>query len=158
MKLWDCGQQLATGSIVAAVGFFLLVTPARASESGDHQGRKQAAKFLLICAGDQARTAPDFLAVVNFSQHSPSYGKVIATVPFPASDAAGNEPHHIGLSEDGKTVACGGLLSVLKGRRTSTSLMSPIQGLPNFSRPPIHRFPPLPTNFTRYLAAGIWSP
>jgi len=117
MKLWDCGQQLATGSIVAAVGFFLLVTPARASESGDHQGRKQAAKFLLICAGDQARTAPDFLAVVNFSQHSPSYGKVIATVPFPASDAAGNEPHHIGLSEDGKTVACGGLLSVLKGQK-----------------------------------------
>src|SRR5262249_14406895 len=31
--------------------------------------------------------------------------------------ANGNEPHHIGMSEDKKVVACGGLLSVLKGQK-----------------------------------------
>ena len=74
-------------------------------------------KYLLICAGNQARTAPDFLAIVNFDQESKEYGKVITSVPFPAPDASGNEPHHIGLSKDGKVVACGGLLSVLKGQK-----------------------------------------
>ena len=74
-------------------------------------------RYLFICTGDQARTAPDFLAVINFDQESRDYGKVIATVPFAAPDATGNEPHHIGLSADRKTVACGGLLSILKGQK-----------------------------------------
>ncbi len=74
-------------------------------------------QYLFICAGDQARTAPDFLAVINFSENSKDYGKVIASVPFAAPDATGNEPHHIGISRDGETVACGGLLSVLKGQK-----------------------------------------
>lgn len=74
-------------------------------------------KYLFICAGDQARTAPDFLAVINFDQESDDYGKVITTVPFAAPDATGNEPHHIGLSHDGNVVGCGGLLSVLKGQK-----------------------------------------
>ena len=74
-----------------------------------------APHYLFICAGDQAREAPDFLAVVNFNEHSAEYGKIIAMAPFPPTDATGNEPHHIGLSDDGKVVACGGLLSVLKG-------------------------------------------
>jgi len=73
--------------------------------------------YLFICAGDQARSAPDFLAVINFDSESKNYGKVIATVPFAAPDATGNEPHHIGLSNDGRVVACGGLLSVLKGQK-----------------------------------------
>src|SRR5260221_9136180 len=76
-----------------------------------------APHYLFICAGDQAREAPDFLAVVNFNEHSAEYGKIIATAPFPPTDATGNEPHHIGLSDDGKAVACGGLLSVLKGQK-----------------------------------------
>ena len=74
-------------------------------------------RYLFICTGDQARTAPDFLAIINFDQESRDYGKVIATVPFAAPDATGNEPHHIGLSADRKTVACGGLLSILKGQK-----------------------------------------
>src|SRR6267378_2058554 len=76
-----------------------------------------AAHYLFICAGDQARQAPDFLAVVNFNEHSAEYGRIIATAPFPPTDATGNEPHHIGLSNDGRVVACGGLLSVLKGQK-----------------------------------------
>jgi hypothetical protein len=81
------------------------------AEDGDE------AKYLLICAGDQARTAPDFLAVINFDEWSKEYGRVVASVPFAAPDASGNEPHHIGLSHDKKVAACGGLLSVLKGQK-----------------------------------------
>lgn len=74
-------------------------------------------KYLFVWAGDQARTNPDFLAVVNFDESSPAYGKVITTVPLPGPGATGNEPHHVGLSRDRKTLACGGLLSVLKGQK-----------------------------------------
>lgn len=74
-------------------------------------------KHLLIWAGDQARKAPDFLAVVNFDESSKSYGKILSTVPLPAPGAANNEPHHVGLSSDGKVMACGGLLSVLSGQK-----------------------------------------
>ena len=75
-----------------------------------------AEKYLFVWAGDQARTNPDFLAVINFNAHSRNYGKVITTVPVPAPGAAGNEPHHVGLSRDGRVLACGGLLSVLRAQ------------------------------------------
>lgn len=74
-------------------------------------------KYLFVWAGDQARANPDFLAVINFDKDSPNYGKVVNTLPLPAPGATGNEPHHVGLSLDGKTLACGGLLSVLKGQK-----------------------------------------
>ena len=73
-------------------------------------------KYLFIWAGDQSRNNPDFLAVVNFDESSADYGSVIRTVPLPGAGAMGNEPHHVGLSTDGKTLAAGGLLSVLKGQ------------------------------------------
>ncbi len=85
--------------------------------AGERSEIGAAPHYLFICAGDQAREAPDFLAVVNFNEHSAEYGKIIAMAPFPPTDATGNEPHHIGLSDDGKVVACGGLLSVLKGQK-----------------------------------------
>src|SRR5207247_6548988 len=59
---------------------------------------------------------PDFLAVINFDEKSPKYGAVIRSVPLPGAGATGNEPHHVGLSSDGKVLAAGGLLSVLKGQ------------------------------------------
>ena len=74
-------------------------------------------KYLYVWTGDQARTAPDFLAVVNFDPRSSDYGKVITTLPLPAPGASSNEPHHVGLSSDGKTLGTGGLLSVLKGQK-----------------------------------------
>lgn len=85
-------------------------------EGHSNRGRDRE-RYLFICGGDQARVAPDFLAVIDFDPSSARYGKVIATVPFPSSSASGNEPHHVGLSSDGRTVACGGLLSVLKGQK-----------------------------------------
>src|SRR5207248_7193342 len=83
----------------------------------EKEKRDEREKFLFVWAGDQARTNPDFLAVVNFDESSANYGKVITTVPLPAPGATGNEPHHVGLSRDKKVLACGGLLSVLKGQK-----------------------------------------
>ena len=76
-----------------------------------------AGRYMFICTGDQARANPDFLAVVNFDEASADYGKVIARAPLPEPGATGNEMHHIGVSADGTVVACGGLLSVLKGQK-----------------------------------------
>src|SRR5947208_8361667 len=71
---------------------------------------------LYVWAGDAARLKPDFLAVVNFDEASPDYGKVVRTVPLPGPGNTGNEPHHCHLSADGNVLACGGLLSVLRGQ------------------------------------------
>jgi len=76
-----------------------------------------AEKHLFIWAGDQARKAPDFVAVVDFDERSPAYGKLIRTLPVPNPGDTGNEPHHVGLSADGRVLAAGGLLSVLKGQK-----------------------------------------
>ena len=73
-------------------------------------------KTLYIWAGDQARVSPDFLAVIDFDEGSQSYGKVVKTVPVPSPGAAGNEPHHCHLSADKNILACGGLLSLLRGQ------------------------------------------
>src|SRR6476619_8481182 len=51
-------------------------------------------RTLYVWAGDQARVAPDFLAVIDFDEDSPRYGRVIGTVPIPGPGGSGNEPHH----------------------------------------------------------------
>jgi len=73
-------------------------------------------KTLYVWTGDQARIAPDFLAVIDFDEDSPGYGTVIGTVPVPGPGSAGNEPHHCHLSADKNTLACGGLLALLRGQ------------------------------------------
>ena len=55
--------------------------------------------------------------MVDFDPHSPGYGKVVTTLPLPEPGATSNEPHHVGLSSDGKILGTGGLLSVLKGQK-----------------------------------------
>jgi 56kDa selenium binding protein (SBP56) len=77
-------------------------------------GHSKAEKTLYVWAGDQARVAPDFLAVINFDEESEDYGKVIGTVPIPLPGNAGNESHHCHLSTDKNVLACGGLLSLLR--------------------------------------------
>ena len=81
-----------------------------------HGGHGKAATTLYVWASDQARKAPDFLVVIDFDQKSPTYGKVLKTVPLPPPGNTGNEPHHCHTSADGNVLACGGLLSVLKGQ------------------------------------------
>lgn len=85
-------------------------------ESGKHPRRHHPEKTLYIWAGDQARIAPDFLAVINFDERSRDYGKVIGTVPIPPPGNVGNEPHHCHLSFDKRILACGGLLSLLRNQ------------------------------------------
>ena len=84
-------------------------------EREDERGEQE--KALYVWAGDQARINPDFLAVINFDEGSPNYGRVITSVPLPGPGAAGNEPHHVGLSRNGRVLACGGLLSVLRAQK-----------------------------------------
>src|ERR1044071_9143739 len=98
---------LSAGSL--AVGS---VAENRRAKSADEEEKD---KYLFVWTGDQARQQPDFLAVIDFNENSRDYGKVITTVPLPGAGSTGNEPHHVGLSRDGRVLACGGLLSVLKG-------------------------------------------
>jgi len=78
----------------------------------------EKARTLYVWAGDQARVAPDFLAVIDFDEDSPRYGRVIRTVPIPGPGGSGNEPHHCHLSADKSILACGGLLSLLRGQNS----------------------------------------
>src|SRR5262249_47882576 len=52
-------------------------------QGSDRNHRSKSPETLYIWAGDQARVAPDFLAVIDFDEGSPDYGRVIKTVPVP---------------------------------------------------------------------------
>jgi hypothetical protein len=45
--------------------------------------RQEKENVLYIWAQDEAHVAPDFLAVIDFDEQSPRYGKVINVVPVP---------------------------------------------------------------------------
>jgi hypothetical protein len=47
--------------------------------------------YLFVWAGDSAGTSSDFLAVIDASPSSPTYGSVVASAP---TGAAGTHPHH----------------------------------------------------------------
>src|SRR5205809_535370 len=100
-------------SWMLVVSLVLVVVALWSTAQARDDGRE---RLLYVWAGDQARTAPDFLAVVDFDPTSAHYGRVITTRPLAGPGATGNEPHHVGLSSDGRTLALGGLLSVLKGQ------------------------------------------
>jgi len=102
-------------AIAVLVALALAPAPLRAAED-DEDDEDSAERTLLVWAGDQARLRPDFLAVIDFDERSPRYGKVLRTVPVPPPGNVGNEPHHCGLSADRRVLACGGLLSVLSGQ------------------------------------------
>jgi selenium-binding protein 1 len=104
-----------TTTLTAIVGLLCLGTVSSLL-FGDEGKKGGPAKTLYIWAGDQARIAPDFLAVVDFDEDSDNYGKVLKTVPIPPPGNVGNEPHHCHLSADKQVLACGGLLSLLKGQ------------------------------------------
>jgi selenium-binding protein 1 len=111
-----------TGSWIRPVLASLAVLASgTAAASGREDAREETRearreKTLYVWAGNQARAFPDFLAVVDFNERSPRYGKVLRTVPLPAPYHLRNEPHHCHLSADRNIVACGGLLSVLAGQ------------------------------------------
>src|SRR5687768_17312701 len=115
-KLFQLGFLSAFAGLLLLAGFALLNNGDSMANAPDPKPVSRE-KYLYVWTGDQARTNPDFLAVVNFDENSPNYGKVIRTVPLPAPGNTWNEPHHVGLSRDGKVLAAGGLLSVLKGQK-----------------------------------------
>ena len=84
---------LCVATLLAALGV------SRANQDNgqpESDGKRGDPRYLFVCAGDQARKNPDFLAVINFDEGSPNYGKVIAQAPLPEPGATGNEFHHIG--------------------------------------------------------------
>ena len=85
-------------------------------ENDDPHRGHGAPKTLYVWAGDLARVAPDFLAVFDFDPKSKTYGELVTTVPLPPPGNVGNEPHHCHTSADEKILACGGLLSLLRGQ------------------------------------------
>ena len=93
-------------------------SPERCSARHETTMTTEPARTLYVWAGDQARVAPDFLAVIDFDEDSPRYGKVIRTVPVPGPGGSGNEPHHCHLSADKNILACGGLLALLRGQNS----------------------------------------
>jgi selenium-binding protein 1 len=136
------------GSVAIVLSLALLRGPFLHKAQAEPERRE---KYLFVWAGDQARTNPDFLAVINFDEHSNGYGNVITTVPLPEPGATGNEPHHVGLSADGKVLGAGGLLSVLKGQNEIFFFDVSNPGTPTFlssANPPLSSitddFDPLP--------------
>jgi hypothetical protein len=101
---------------VVILGSIRVSRAGQAEEAGTHERKENQEKFLFVWAGDQSRSNPDFLSVINFDEHSSRYGEIVKTIPLPGPGATGNEPHHVGLSKNGKVLATGGLLSVLKGQ------------------------------------------
>jgi len=106
--LWSSVQALVF--LVPALAGFAF------AQGGYPNSPSRSPKTLYVWAGDQARLAPDFLAVINFDEGSPDYGHVLKTVPLPPPGNVGNEPHHCHLSADQNILACGGLLSLLRGQ------------------------------------------
>jgi selenium-binding protein 1 len=100
--------------MMAAIAATPAVMPLFAADHGNSNNGKDT--VLYVWAGDQARVAPDFLAVIDFDENSANYGKVITTVPLPPPGNVSNESHHCHLSADQKILGCGGLLSLLKGQ------------------------------------------
>jgi len=96
------------------LALMLIVSSSLAAASGRPAPDQETT--LYVWAGDQARQSPDFLAVIDFDERSPSYGRPLSRVKLPGAGAAGNEPHHVGLSADRRVLGVGGLLSVLRGQ------------------------------------------
>jgi selenium-binding protein 1 len=65
-------------------------------------------RYLYVSTVDADAKDNDALTVVDVSMASPSFGKVVATVDL---GSAGNEPHHMGFTDDRTKIWLGTLLS-----------------------------------------------
>jgi hypothetical protein len=72
--------------------------------------KERRQEWVLVWSGAVESTSPDFLAVVNATQGSPNYGKVVNTVTL--GPTLGNEPHHVQYAwHKGDRVYAGGIIS-----------------------------------------------
>src|SRR4026208_1865650 len=85
------GARTAMALVLVVVALVSMTMARDQRRDGDGQ---RAPDTLYVWAGDQARVAPDFLAVIDFDEDSARYGKVIRMVPVPGPGSAGDEPHH----------------------------------------------------------------
>ena len=88
-------------------------------ERCDGRGCPKPEKTLYVFAGDQARVQPDFLAVIDFDEEASTTTTARSlrlSPPLPPPGNIGNEPHHCHLSANKEVLACGGLLSLLRGQ------------------------------------------
>lgn len=79
---------------------------------------------LYVWAGQDPTVtdAADFVAVIDFSEWSPTYGSILHVVPLVSNlsngvGQANNEPHHSSISLDGRYYITGGLLSFLSQQK-----------------------------------------
>lgn len=111
------------GFFLVALVIVISAIPGAFAEHGrddkyEQRGDDKKETVLYVWAQDQAHIAPDFLAVIDFDEQSPRYGKIINVVPLPPPGNIGNEPHHCHLNSTKTVLACGGLLSLLKGQNS----------------------------------------
>ena len=78
--------------------------------SGQNSMQAYRPQYMYVWAGTVGRTKPDRLVTLNFDAGSRDYGKVVSDTIIPGPGGINNEPHHCGLSANGKVLACGGLL------------------------------------------------
>ena len=108
----------------------VLVVVALASMTMAHDERRdrdgqRAPDTLYVWAGDQARVAPDFLAVIDFDEDSPRYGRVISTVPVPGARQRPATSRTTVISRPTRTSSpAAGCSRCCAGRTASSSSMS----------------------------------
>jgi hypothetical protein len=121
LRRWPALFRRAVKHVPAGGGAALVIAAsacgaaAAYSTAGSGQGgmQSQPAEYLYVWAGAVGRAKPDRLVTLGFNQGSPDYGKVLADTIIPGPGGIDNEPHHCGLSANGRILACGGLLASL---------------------------------------------
>lgn len=78
----------------------------------------QSGEYLYVWAGADGRKVSDRLVTLDYNRNSRTYGSMVSYTMLPAGNDLGNEPHHCGMSSDGKTLLCGGLLSLLNNQQS----------------------------------------
>src|SRR5205823_13170424 len=113
-------NQRSGGSIVKRTAFLLLLAALPAAVTRPQRGPEDESVFvrglrpdqheslLYVWTSDADQKDPDFLAVIDASPTSSSYGKVITTVP---TSAPANEAHHFGYTVNADRIFAGGLFS-----------------------------------------------
>ena len=83
---------------------------------GGPRGAAGAIQNMYVWAGPTPGQADqsDRVITLNFNPASRDYGKVVAETIVPGSAGTNNEPHHCGLSANGKVLACGGILASMQ--------------------------------------------
>lgn len=94
------------------------------SQFSESECGESSRSVLYVWSGQatSVKNAADFVAVIDFDESSPTYGKIIKRVPLTDDAAkgiaqAGNEPHHSSISSNRKYYITGGLLSFLTGHK-----------------------------------------